>query len=151
MKRQLINAEAHSSATVDQVWALLADVSTWTEWGRWNEATIERAGTDSAEGVGAIRSLRYGRRKPTRELIVAVEAPRRFSYELLSGLPMRDYHADVTLSTAPDGGTDITWRSSFTGIMPGQGAFMRWFLGRFIADCARRLARAAEVPAATTR
>ena len=149
MKRQTINATAHSTATVDEVWALVADVSTWTEWGRWREATIEQPGTDSRGGVGAVRRFRTGR-TTTRELIVAIEAPRRFSYELLSGLPIRDYRADIALSAAPDGGTDITWCSHFEGIMPGQGGFMRMFLGRFIADCARRVARAAEATTTTT-
>jgi hypothetical protein len=145
VKRQHINVTAHSNANIDQVWALLADVSTWTKWGRWNEAGIEKPGDGDPEGVGAIRRLRYGRRTVNRELLVAVEPPRRLSYELLSGLPIRNYHADVTLWASPDGGTDITWRSNFEGRLPGQGAFMRMFLGRFIADCAERLARAAEV------
>ena len=145
MKRQLINVSAHSNAAIDQVWALLADISTWTDWGRWNEAGIEKPGTGDPEGVGAIRRLRYGRRTVNRELVVTMEPPRQLSYELLSGLPIRDYHADVTLTAAPDGGTDITWRSQFEGRRPGQGAFYRMVLSRFIADCAQRLARAAEV------
>ena len=150
MKRQIIDATAQSTAPVDQVWALLADVTTWTDWGRWSDATIEQPGTDTPGGVGAIRRFHVGR-TTTRERVVAMEAPRRMSYELLSGLPIRKYHADVTLSPAPGGATDIRWHSEFEGLAPVQGGLMRMFLGRFIADCARRVARAADVRDTTPR
>ena len=54
-----------------------------------------------------------------REEIVVFEPPERMEYTLLSGMPLRDYRAEVTLS--PDGdGTEIDWRSEFDAL-PGVG------------------------------
>jgi hypothetical protein len=80
----------------------------------------------------------------TRERVTVLEPPSRFGYELLSGLPIRDYRAEVTLAPAADGGTDIRWRSTFAALIPGTGWMMRRRLGRFIAETAQGLARAAE-------
>ena len=150
MKQQLIEASAHSVGNVDQVWRLVTDIATWKEWGRWSEATIEEPDADERQGVGAIRRFKYGT-TTSRERIIGVVAPRQFSYELLSGLPVRNYRGDVILTAAAAGGTDITWRSQFEGRFPGQGAVMRIMLGRFIKDAARRLARAAEISTTTPR
>jgi hypothetical protein len=60
-------------------------------------------------------------------------------YELLAGLPLRGYRADIDLTPA-DGGTVIHWRSRFTAKVPGTGWLYRWALGRFIQRCADGLA-----------
>ena len=71
------------------------------------------------------------------------DPPHRLGYDLVSGLPLRDYHADVTLT--PDGdGTHIRWHSTFSAKVPGTGTLTRLALQRFVADTAERLARAAE-------
>jgi len=65
---------------------------------------------------------------------------------LVSGLPLRDYRADVVLT--PEGtGTRIEWSSSFRPKIPGTGRLYRAGLRRFIADTARRLADAASAAA----
>ena len=83
-------------------------------------------------------------RQTTVEEVVAFEPPAdghaRFAYELRSGLPLRDYHSEVTLETV-GGGTRIRWVSTFDGAYPVVGAVVRLALARFIPDTARRLAR----------
>jgi hypothetical protein len=92
--------------------------------------------------VGAIRRFTKGR-TTSRERVVAFEPGVRLGYELLSGLPLRDYRSEVTLTQTPTG-TQIDWRSTFTAKVSGTGRLYRAVLLRFIADTARRLAAAAE-------
>ena len=73
----------------------------------------------------------------------ALEPPRRLEYELVSGLPIRDYRAEVTL-TPSAGGTEIRWHSRFNAKLPGSGGLARRALQRFIEQTAEGLAREAE-------
>ncbi len=68
----------------------------------------------------------------------------RMTYALRSGLPVRDYRAEVALSDGDAGGTRIEWFAEFDGTLPGSGAAMKLMLGRAIPDIARRVAREAE-------
>lgn len=137
-----IDVRASSPAPPEQVWALLADVRTWPGWAGFDEATVEQGA-----GVGEIRRFRLGRRT-TRERVTALEAPRRFGYELVSGLPIRDHRAEVTLEPQPGGGTEIRWRSSFEPQVRGTGRLVQSRLAVFVARAARALATAADLPAA---
>jgi uncharacterized protein YndB with AHSA1/START domain len=142
-KLQEISARATSSAPPEAVWRLLADVNTWSEWADFDHAEVERPADDGGQGPGAVRRFRLGRRT-TRERVIAADEPTRFSYELISGLPIRDYNADVTLIPRGDGGTEIHWDSRFHGRFPVPGGLMRHALGRFVQATATNLARAAE-------
>ena len=133
-----IDVEASSSAASERVWALLADVGSWPTWAPFDDAQVE-----SGQGVGEIRRFRSGR-VTSRERVVALEPPRRFAYEFLSGLPIRDYQAEVTLAPTAEAGTAIRWRSSFRAKIPGTGWVLRRNLTKFIAKTAEGLAREAE-------
>src|SRR4051812_21920226 len=111
MKSVTIDVRAVSSAAPDDVWALLADVSTWRQWAPFDESTLEEPGADDPNGVGARRRFRRGKRI-SREEVVAFEPGRHFAYTLQEGLPIHDYRADVTLTPAR-GGTEIRWHSTF--------------------------------------
>ena len=76
----------------------------------------------------------------SREELVGFEPGRSFSYVALSGLPIRDHRADVTLAER-DGGTAIGWREDFRVKLPGTGWLQEWFLRRFVRRCADGLAR----------
>ncbi len=132
--------EAHATTTGDRerVWALLADAKTWTDWAGFEDATVEKG-----SGLGEQRRFRLGRTR-SRELVTVWEPPRRFGYDLIEGLPIRDYHAEVELTETPAGGTEIAWRSSFRPKVPGTGWLIRRKLQAFIAETAAGLARAAE-------
>jgi len=119
------------------VWALLADARSWPQWTPFDEATVEEG-----QGLGELRRFRTGRRT-TRERVSGFEPPQRLTYELVSGIPIRDYRAEVTLT--PDGaGTAIRWHSHFRAKIPGTGGIARRQLQRFIEQTAEGLAREAE-------
>ena len=64
--------------------------------------TLERKGDPAPNGVGAIRVLSTVG-PPLREEVIAFQAPSRFSYKLLSGMPVRDHVGTVELDSDGDG------------------------------------------------
>jgi hypothetical protein len=134
---QTIDVTARSAADAQTIYRLLADGHTWPTWSPIGTFT---PGPDahSPEAVGDIRLFRTGRTL-SRERIAELVPGRRLSYELLAGLPLRGYRADIDLTPA-DGGTVIHWRSRFTAKVPGTGWLYRWALGRFIQRSADGLA-----------
>lgn len=141
MGRWSIAAEARSSAPPEVAWPLLGEARRWSEWSTVRHADLEREGEPPPDGVGAIRRFRTPP-VTTREEVVEFEPPRRLGYTMLSGLPVRGYRATVELHP-DDGGTRITWASTFDGAPRGTAWFWRWFLRRTIRNFALRLARAA--------
>jgi hypothetical protein len=117
---------------------LLANVRGWAEWAPLDEITVEQG-----HEVGEIRRVRAGR-VTTRERVIAFEPPRRYVYEILSGLPIRGYVAEVLLSPAIGDGTEIHWRAAFQARIPGTGWAIRRVIHRTIKKGAIALARAAE-------
>ena len=141
---QRINVTDTSLAPPDRVFALLIDTAGWPDWAPMTSGTLEQpAPGPEPEGVGAIRRFTTGRTVSV-ERVVAFERDRAFTYELVSGLPLRDYRADVTLTPTRDGGTEVTWHSEFRPRWVGTGWAYRFGLGRFIRDLTGRLCREAE-------
>src|SRR3954454_3781271 len=120
---QVIEIEhtAHADAKRDEVWRKLSDLQRWHEWGPWTKTTID----------GDVRTLVSERKHMTgkpyvmKERVTALEPQERFEYDLLSGLPIKDYHATVTLSDAGGGGTDIRWQARFSSPWPLLGGLWR--------------------------
>jgi hypothetical protein len=131
---QRIETQATSSADAATIYALLIDGTTWPTW-----SPLESFELESGDGgLGSIRVFRTGR-TVSREEVVELVPQRRFSYALRSGLPLRDYRANIDL-TPVDGGTLVHWRSTFTPKVPGTGWIYRWALGKFIQRCVDGLA-----------
>ena len=145
MSRYHVATTAVAAAPIGAVWARVADVTTWSQWGQWDETTRVRDGDPVPDGVGALRRFRRGRRVHTEE-VVAFDAPRRLAYEVRDGLPVRDYHAEVTLEPV-GGGTRIRWESDFDGTDAVRGWVTHQLLSWFFPRTARALARAAEADA----
>jgi hypothetical protein len=63
---------------------------------------------------------------------------------LLSGLPLRDYRAEVDLVQTSREATTIVWRASFNPKYFGTGWFGRLFIKAVLATTAKQLAVASE-------
>ena len=140
-----VRAVGTSTAPPEAVFALLADVSTWSVWGPWVAAGLESTDPDGGGGAGAVRRLEsrtMGRTIVSREEVLEVVPGRRIAYGLLSGLPLNGYRGVVEVE--PDGtGSRITWSSSFTPRTRGTGWFYRAVLQKFVADLVPALGAAA--------
>jgi hypothetical protein len=142
LARQVVDQSTRSTAPADAIWPMLADTTTWSDWGAWSRAELVREGEPPPGGVHSVKRLKSFP-VTTVEEVTVFDPPHRLGYELRSGMPLRGYRAEVTLTPA-DGGTDIRWRSEFEPKLPGTGAFYRTVLSRFMADAVKRLAAAAE-------
>ncbi|HEY4397390.1 MAG TPA: SRPBCC family protein [Acidimicrobiia bacterium] len=138
MRRRHIEVTAHSAAAPNAVFAFLADGTTWPRWSPIESFELEREGDPPPEGPGAIRVFRRGR-TVGRDQLVDIAPAERFVYASLSGLPVRDYLAEVEL-TAVVGGTDIRWQAAFSPKFFGTGRLLERGLRRFLEQCARGLA-----------
>ena len=135
------DVSGHSDAPMEKVFEVLADGAGWSRWAgpMVVRSWWEREGTPAPGGVGAIRALGM-KRIGSREEILEYDPPTHLAYTILSGLPVRDYRADVRLS--PDGaGTRIEWSGTFTPKLPGTTGALRLFLLATIGSFVRRLAR----------
>jgi hypothetical protein len=139
-----VTAYARSAAPPEDVWRDLVDATAWSRWSRIPHAVREREGVPAPDGVGSIRALGVGGRG-SREEVVVFEPPGHFAYVLLSGLPLEEYRADVTLSADGDG-TLITWRGRFVPKWSWSGPWFAWFLRTTLTGFARGLARHAARP-----
>ena len=134
---QLIDEREWSCASPEAVYDLLANGSTWPTWSGIDSFELAEPGDEGGESLHAVRHFRTGRTTSIEQLVELVPG-RRLSYVLLSGLPLRDYRADVDLLPS-DGGTLIRWRSTFVAKRPGTGWLYRRALARFIGGTVRGL------------
>ncbi|MXP19830.1 hypothetical protein GIY30_00435 [Gordonia sp. HNM0687] len=134
-----VSAVARTSATPEQVWAVLTDHASMFDWTPFKRSEVLSAGDDN--GVGLIRKLSGGPAGMTvHEQIVAAEAPRRMEYTAKGAPGMKRYHSFVDVEAEPGGGSTITWEAQYRTLLPGSTAIT----GRMVQTLADGLARAAE-------
>ena len=138
-----VEARAHSKASPATVYAVAADSVGYPRWSMIGSFEAVRPGEGGPFGVGSRRIYRTPPLKLLEEVVELVP-DRRVAYLLISGLTFRDYRAQVELTPAADGGTDIQWSNSFTTTIPGTGWFFRAFMQRVFDTMTPQLAREAE-------
>jgi hypothetical protein len=132
-----IEHTAHSPASRSQVWAKLADLRGWHDWGPWTKTELD----------GDIRTMVSERKRLTgkpyvmKERVIALEPEQRFEYELLSGLPVKHYRGVVTLTDEGEG-TAIHWRSTFDPPWPIFKGLWFGAMLKVIRDVSESLAKA---------
>lgn len=119
MSQLRVEAEGTTRADPEIVWSLVADANTYSRWGPWNDGGY-RPPTAGPSRRGSVQWFRYGRRTTTVEEILEVEEPCRVVYTVVSGLPVKNYRAEVTLTPAPSGGTSIRWAATWDNTFGGR-------------------------------
>jgi uncharacterized protein YndB with AHSA1/START domain len=140
-----IHFHRRAAAPIDTVWEVLSDHRGMPGWSPLRSADLERQGDPAPNGVGAIRVLRAVG-PAIREQVTHFEPPRRLEYTMLSGAPVRDYHARVDLSEAGLG-TEIEWTVTFVPRFPGVQLVVRQVISGLIGG----LTRTAEQRASAAR
>lgn len=112
------------SAAPDKVYALVANLKAWKDWGAWQQRDpamqTEYRGPES--GVGAVSEWKSKSQGDGRMTIVEAEAGKRVKFELF--FPDFGTTSYGTLQfDAADGGTKVTW--SMDGDM-GKNPVNRW-------------------------
>ena len=137
------------AAPPEIVFDVLTDHRRYTEITPLRRAELEREGEPEPDGVGAIRVLGVVG-PPMREEVLAYERPSRFSYTLLSGLPVRDHVGTVELEPK-DGGTEVTYAVKTTPTIPLAGPVFMTGLKKAIRDLIGGVAKESERRAANAR
>ena len=135
-----VEASGITKAAPEVVWPLIEDAARFCEWGPWTQSGYDRPGDDSQHGPGAIRRISLGR-TTTIERVLEADPTRRLSYEVVSGIPVRNYKAVVQLTPRPDG-TLIHWSARFDRTLLGR--VVRRKLQQVYDDAMTRLVAASD-------
>jgi len=95
------------AAPAETVFEVLTDHARYSQITPLRRSELEREGDPAPNGVGAIRKL-IAVGPPLREEVIGYEAPSRFSYKVVSGIPVRDHVGTVEL-TAEDRRTKMVY------------------------------------------
>lgn len=125
-------------ATPESVWDVYTDHRGWERWAGVKEVVLRREGEPPPNGVGASRVIRAGG-IAIEEEIVEFDPPRRMTYRLIAGAPIRDHRGEVLLDATGDG-TLVTWRVSFMPRIPFTGGLLARVLERNLRRVLERLA-----------
>lgn len=122
-------------APPEVVFDTITDHRRYSEYTPIRRAELERVGDEEPNGKGAIRALHLAG-PPMRERVIAYQRPHLFTYELLSGLPVRDHIGTVTVDPAGSGSL-MTYRVETTPTVPLAGpvlvAGLKLAIGRLMA------------------
>jgi uncharacterized protein YndB with AHSA1/START domain len=134
-------------APPETVFEVLTDHRRYAEITRLRRSELEREGEPPPNGVGAIRVL-TAVGPPIREEVVAFEPPTRFSYKVLSGLPVRDHLGTVSLEPS-ELGTRVTYALKSTPTVPFAGKLVMLAIKRGVTELLDGAVAEAERRAAT--
>jgi len=102
---------------IEKAWSLIGDFT--KSPGPDISVTVEKAGDPKAGGAGTIREISIGK-ACVREVLDTADPPHRFTYRILSGAPMKDYHGTVTFEDKGET-TLIRWSADLTPKIPFTG------------------------------
>ncbi len=141
MRQLSVEAEGTTRAGPEVVWSLVANANTYPQWGPWNDGGYRPPSTGPSH-EGSVQWLRYGRRTTSVEQILEVDELRRVAYTVVSGIPVKNYRAEVTFTPTSSGGTSIRWAASWDKTL--MGSLVRRKLAQLYPDIVAALVAAAD-------
>ncbi len=92
----------------ENVWEKISKI-TELSWLNGVKKTVFKSKTK--QGVGAIRKITFDDGNVVEEIIVGWKNEEYFSYIVTSGLPLRGYHATISLKPLDKMTSQVTWQS----------------------------------------
>jgi hypothetical protein len=108
------------AAPVEVVFGVLTDHRGYSHLTPLRSSTLEREGQPAPNGVGAIRALKLAG-PPIREEVTEFDAPTRFAYRALSGIPGAKSHTGTVDLTSAGSTTELVWQIDSTPALPIPG------------------------------
>lgn len=134
------------SAPPEVVFEVATDHRAMPSFTRFRGVELEREGDPAPNGLGAIRILRLVG-PAVREEVVAYEPPRRFSYRMLSGAPVRDHVGTIELTPVANG-TRMSYLLETTPAVPVGGFAVIALMRSIVENIAAGIAAESEKRAA---
>src|SRR3990170_2445134 len=97
------------NATSDKVWKKLSNIAGLSEWVIDVKKTVYLS--KIKRGIGAIRNITFDDGSQIEEHVVGWENKKYFSYIAVNGLPLRAYHATISIKPKAGKLTCVTWQS----------------------------------------
>ena len=108
------------AAPASVVFGTITDHASYGDFTPLRRAVLEQPGEEAPNGTGAIRALHLAG-PPIRERVIAYEEPRLFSYEVLSGVPVRKQVGTVTLTERGPGACTMDYAIEIEPLIPLSG------------------------------
>lgn len=143
MAQHSYDIEATSTAPIELVFEVIADAPGWSRWNKSiGRAMWETEGDPAPWGVGAVRALGAKSGPLSKERIVEFDVPTHQAYVIVSGpMPVKNYRADVCLTSTPEGGTHISWKGSWSTKVPFVSGFLTKMVRGFATGAAKEAQR----------
>lgn len=92
-------------------------------------------------GVGATRSISFIDGTIVDEIIVGWKPKKYFSYIAISGLPLRGYHATISINVKDKNSVTVKWESFFSSQLMTESEFKEFYklLSDFYANSLKNL------------
>ncbi|NRA02940.1 MAG: SRPBCC family protein [Myxococcales bacterium] len=136
---QAFELVARIPAPPERVFDLLADHRGLAEWSGAREVVLRQEGDPPPNGLGAIRVVR-GSGLAIEEEVTSYDPPRRMTYRISAGLPIRDHQGEVQVTPLEDA-SEVRWKVCFRPLVPGTGPLLRYLLRRGLEGVLARLTR----------
>ena len=118
------------NASKEKVWKKISNIIE-LEW--LEGIKIVKSISSKKQGIGAIRELEFQDGSIIKEFIVGWKNNEYFSYIAVSGLPLRCYHATISLTLKNEKSIMVTWKSYFNSDKMTRKQFTEFysFIGLF--------------------
>ena len=126
------------SAEYEKTWSFLSKI---TELGWLSGFKSSKFLSNKKRGVGTIRQISFMDGTNVKEIIVGWKPKKYFSYIAVSGLPLRGYHATISITKKNDLTLRVEWQSFFSSKLMSKNEYTDFckLLSDFYAESLKNL------------